>query len=126
MSINTWLSVRCDDCGLIAGGADDMRPTGSAARMRARGLGYVTRPHPETGKRIDLCANCAKDPIYHQVSELNVAANLRKFEAEIANAATNQESRYWAHLQGLFVESVRHNRLRPFSDFKAMYEEEFC
>lgn len=126
MSILTFFGVQCDDCATTFGTPDDYGTSAKEARATARTCLWVRRQHPTTGQTVDLCGRCAAKPEYHQQSEMNVEAQLRLFDAEVARyAATDgQKAAYWRYLKELFANEVV-TYGRPFSHYAPMFDEEF-
>ena len=126
MSVGTWFSVLCDECGTVAGGVQDMQDSAKTARRHAREqLGWARRDDPQTGKVVDLCNRCRAMAKYHVQSAMNVAAQLQLFDREIARyPAGSAEGSYWAFLRAKFIDALA-MRPQPFSDFKPQFDEEF-
>lgn len=122
--IDSWYSVRCNDCLAVCGGTDDMRDTAKQARRRARELGWVHRNDPDTGRRVDICAHCAAEPRYHEQSTMNVQTQLDLFDQRIDATLWAQQS-YWRYLKTLFIDALAAGRPQPFSYFEPMFAEEF-
>lgn len=127
MSASTFFSICCDDCGAVAGGADDMRDTVKAARRHVRAsYGWVRRPDPDDGKPRDLCPRCQAHPRYHRASTMNIPAQRQLFDQQVADYANNRAaSQYWAYLRELFDKGVADGRPQPFSHYAPMFAEEF-